>query len=151
MDGDRDRHDPGAALRRQRSDFEARVKRVAGIDRLQEFRRLLDKGDQRRADDMGKSARSGGGEAQHLKAVRQGARMAALAAVFDIVMDRVVVGRDGLEGREIGLGDGAARNVEPLADRQVLEIPVLRELVPPPVEIFAHSTSLRARFRSRAV
>jgi hypothetical protein len=64
---------------------------------------------------MREGAGASGGEAQHLKAVRQRAGMAALAAIFDVVMDRVVVGRDGLEGRKISLGDGAARDIEALA------------------------------------
>src|SRR5439155_22813514 len=109
----------------------------AGIDRLQEFRRLLDEGDERLADHMRENAGAGGGEAQHLKPVRQRAGMAALAAIFDIVMDRVVVGRDGLERGEIGLRDGAARNVEALADDEILEKPAFRKPVLPPVETLA--------------
>src|SRR6266480_5877736 len=133
----RDRHDPGRALRLQRCDGEARIERVAWIDRLQKFRGLLDESDQRLADHMREGAGASGGEAQHLKAVRQRAGMAALAAIFDVVMDRVVVGRDGLEGRKISLGDGAARDIEALADRKIFEKPAFRKAVPPPVETFA--------------
>jgi len=86
---------------------------------------------------MGEGAGAGGGEAQHLKPVRERAGMAAFAAIFDIVMDWVVVGRNRLEGGEIGLGDGAAGNVEALADRQILEKPALRKPVLPPVESLA--------------
>src|SRR5205814_5256462 len=133
----RDRHDPGRALRLQRCDGEARIERVAWIDRLQEFRGLLDERDQRLADHMREGAGASGGEAQHLKAVRQRAGMAALAAIFEVVMDRVVIGRDGLEGRKISLGDSAARDVEALADRKVLEKPAVWKAVAPPVERFA--------------
>src|SRR5262249_54551839 len=76
----------GRALRRQRGDLEHRVERVAGMDRPQEFRGLLDKGDQRVADGVGKAARARRGETQDLKAVRQRPLMAALTAVLDIVM-----------------------------------------------------------------
>src|SRR5438128_12202718 len=86
---------------------------------------------------MGEGAGPGGGEAQYLKPVRQRARVAALAAIFDIVMDRVVIGRNGLERSEIGLRDGAARNVEPLADREVLEKPAFGKTVLPPIETLA--------------
>ena len=98
---------------------------------------MLDERDQRLADHMREGAGASGGEAQHLKAVRQRAGMAALAAIFDVVMDRVVVGRDGLEGGKISFGDGAARDVEALADRKILEKPAVRKAVPPPVECFA--------------
>jgi hypothetical protein len=55
--------------------------------------------------------------------MRQRAGMAPLAAIFDIVMDRVIIGRDGLERGEIGLRDRAARNMEALADDEILEKP----------------------------
>src|SRR4051794_5202328 len=87
---------------------------------------------------MGKGAGTGRRETEYLKPVCQRAGMAALTAIFDIVVDRVVVGRDGLERGEIGIGDGAARDVENFADREVLEIPALRKTVPPPVEGVAH-------------
>jgi hypothetical protein len=41
---------------------------------------------------MGKSPGPGGGEAQHLEAVRQRTGMSALAAIFNIVVDRMIVG-----------------------------------------------------------
>src|SRR2546423_15710541 len=85
---------------------------------------------------MREGAGASGGEAQHLKAVRQRAGMAALAAIFDVVMDRVVVGRDGLEGREISLGDGAARDIEAPPNPKILEKPAVRKAVPPPAESF---------------
>ena len=77
-------------------------------------------------------------EAQHLKAMRKWAGITALAAIFDVVMDRVVIARDGPERREIGLGHGAARDVEPLADYEILEIPAPRKPVLPPIECFGH-------------
>src|SRR6266550_103674 len=64
--------------------------------------------------------------------------MAAFATIFDIVMDRVIVGRDRLERREIGLGDSAARDVKPLSEREVLEIPALRKAVLPPIKFLGH-------------
>src|ERR1044071_5436253 len=88
---------------------------------------------------MRKGARPGGGEAEHLKPVRQRSRMAALAAIFDIVMDRVIVTGDGLKRREIGIGHRTARDVEALADCEILEIPALRKPVLPTVECFRHS------------
>src|SRR4051812_18626646 len=86
---------------------------------------------------MREGAGASGGEAQHLKAVRQRAGMAALAAIFDVVMDRVGVGRDGLEGRKISLGDGAARDIEALADPKFYKNPPSRKALPPRVETFA--------------
>src|SRR5437763_17085138 len=92
---------------------------------------------------MREGAGAGRGEAKHLKAVCERARMAALAAIFDIVMDRVVVGRDRLERGEIGIGDGSARDVKALAERQILEISALRKPMLAMVEAGAHAFSGR--------
>ena len=40
---------------------------------------------------MGKRAGAGRGEAQNLKAMRQRSRMPSIAAVLDVVMDRMVI------------------------------------------------------------
>jgi len=44
--------------------------------------------------------------------VRERTLVAALAAILDIVVDWVVVGGERLEGGEVRLGHGAARDVE---------------------------------------
>jgi len=69
-----------------------------------------------------------------LKGVRQQTRVAALAAIFDVVVDRVIVAREGLEGGEMRVGYRPARNIEPLADCQILEIAAFREAMPPRIE-----------------
>jgi len=74
----------------------------------------------------------------HLQAVGEQLRMAALAAILDVVVDRMVVAGDGLEGGEIRLGQGAAGDVESLAHRQILEIARRGEAVPAAVEAIAH-------------
>src|SRR5947209_6074229 len=92
---------------------------------------------------MGEGAGPGRGKAQHLKAVRERTGMAALAAIFDVVMDRMIVARDRLEGGEIRVGDGTARDIEALADREVLEVAGLRKPVLPVIEGFGHDASGR--------
>src|SRR5437667_12378966 len=94
---------------------------------------------------MGKGARTRRGVTQDLEAMGQRPLVAALAAIFDIVVDRMVVGRDRLKGGEMGLGHGAARDVEALADHQILEIAGLPKAVPAAVEAFGHSPSGRSR------
>ena len=88
-------HDAGRALRRQRRNFDDRVERVSRVDRLQELRRLLGERDQRVADGKRKIAGPRGGETQDLKAMREQPRVAALAAIFAVVMDRVIVAPKG--------------------------------------------------------
>ena len=83
--------------------------------------RLLDKGDQRVADLMGEGAGASRGKCQDLKAMGKWAFVAAFVAILDIIMDRMIVGGDRLERGEVRLGDGAARDIKPLANREILE------------------------------
>src|SRR5437762_12977001 len=86
---------------------------------------------------MREGAGAGRGEAQHLKSVRQRTGMTPLAAIFNVVMDRVVIGLYRLQRGEIGLGHGSARNIEALANREILYILALWETVLTPVETLA--------------
>jgi len=67
--------------------------------------------------------------------------MAALPAIFDIVMDRMIVDREGLKGGKMRLCHRAARDMEAFADFEILEIAAFRKAVPAPVEIFGHHVS----------
>ena len=99
---------------------------------------------------MGKGAGAGGGEAENLKAMCKRRRMAALAAIFDIVMDRVIIRRDRLKRGEMRLGHSAARDCETLADREVLEPAIVGEPVPTTIEPLAHGASGRRSTPSAA-
>src|SRR5579859_5426963 len=66
--------------------------------------------------------------------------MAALAAIFDVVMDWMIVARDGLKRGEIGVGNRSARDIETVADLQVLEELALREAMLFAVEWLAHGS-----------
>src|ERR1700730_15926608 len=138
----------GRALRRQRRYLEHRIERVAGMNRPQKFRGLLDKGDQGVANGVGKGAGPRRGEREDLKAVRQWALQAALTAILEIVMDRVIVRGKRLESGEMSLGHRPARDVKPLSDRQILEIAGLAKAVPAAVEAFGHYRPDRPSQRS---
>src|SRR6266850_465635 len=134
VDGGGEGDHTGRALRRHRRSLEHRVEGVSGMNRLQEFRGLLDKGDQRVADSVGKGAGPRCGESEDLEAVRQRPLVPAPAAVLDIVMDRVIIGRDRLEGGEMGFGHRPARDIKPLPDGQILEITGGSKAVPATLE-----------------
>src|SRR6516165_7808720 len=91
---------------------------------------------------MGKGARTRRGETQDLEAVGERTFVAALAAIFEVVMDRMIVGGDRLEGGEVRLGHGAARDRETLADREILEIARLSHAVQGRVKALGHCASV---------
>ena len=70
---------------------------------------------------MRKGAGACGGEAQDLQAVRERTRMAECFAIFDIVMDWVIVEADGLECGEVAIAQGARRQRVAVPHMQVVE------------------------------
>jgi hypothetical protein len=52
-------------------------------------------------------------------------------------VNRVIVARESLEGGEVPLGHRPARDVEALADREILEEAAFRKTVLPAIEIVA--------------
>jgi hypothetical protein len=66
-------------------------------------------------------------------------------------MDRVIVAGHGLERGEIGLGNGAARDIETVAEFEILKEFALREAVFPPVEWLAHGNITASSAKSRAM
>src|SRR6185312_14777982 len=121
VDGGAHRDDAGRVLRHQFGDLQRGIERVAGIDRLQEFRAYLDEADQAFADDMWKQPRARSREAQNLEPMRQRRGVTELPAIFDVVMDRMIVEADGLERREVRIADGARGAFENLADSKLLK------------------------------
>src|SRR6202034_1830668 len=83
---------------------------------------------------MRELAGTGRGEAQHLQPMGEQAFVAAGVAELDIVMDRVIVPRQQLEGCEMRLGDGAAGQWETLAHGEILEPARRRQTVPRRIE-----------------
>src|SRR6201987_1369092 len=71
----------------------------------------------------GGKGRAGRRESQHLQAVNDRRGMAVTAGVFDVVVDRMVVGGDRLERRGVGVGKGPAGRPEDVPDLEILERP----------------------------
>ena len=76
-----------------------------------------------------------------LEAMGERSLVAALAAIFEVVMDRVVIARDSLKCGEMRFGHRAARDIKLLANREILEIAGLPKTVPVSVEAQAHNPS----------
>jgi hypothetical protein len=116
-------HDPGRALGYQRGDDELGIERVADMDRREEPAGKLGERDQALGDRMREAAGPGRGERQHLQPVRQQVGMAVGAAIFDVVMDRMIVAGEELERGEMRRRNRAAGIAENFADPEVRECP----------------------------
>ena len=95
------RDDAGGALLFQFDDLERRIERVALDYAGEKTRGLFEEGDEGIRDLVRKLPGACGREADDLKPVREQSGIATPAAIFDIVMDRMIVAGDELEGCEI--------------------------------------------------
>ena len=116
VDGDRGDHDAVVALRLQAGDRERRVQGVPGVHLDQEGAGLLKEADEHLADEVREQGGSRCGESQHLEAMHNRRNMTVLARPLGVVVHRVIVHRDRLESRGMGIGQGAtgARNTSPM-------------------------------------
>src|SRR4029079_16997622 len=128
VDGRRHHHNAGRALRGQRRDDEDRIERVADMDAFEKLRRLFDEADQTIADQVRKRSRARGRETEYLKAMRQHPAQAARLAIFDVVVDRVIIRGEHLESGEMRLRHGAARAAKNLADLQIAKTAPLGDI-----------------------
>src|SRR5271166_1774309 len=87
---------------------------------------------------MREGAGPGRGKAENLQTMRERRRQPARAAIFDVVMDRVIIGGKGLKRRKMGLGHGAARDRKALADPQILEPTLVSHSVTAGIKSLGH-------------
>ena len=130
------------ALGLQLAHRQARIERVAGVDRLEEARGLLDEAEERVLDQEWKLPGAGRGLDQHLVTMRQKIAMPVAAAELAVVVDRMVVAGGRLEGQELRLRHRARRDVEGLADGEVLEVARGAETVAGRIEGLGHGRIL---------
>src|SRR5436309_8375785 len=85
-------------------------------------RGLLDERDDRLFDERGERGGADGGEGREQEAVRETLAVARLLPVLVVIVDRMVVAGHAREEREVGVGQGPRRALEPVPDLEVLEI-----------------------------
>jgi hypothetical protein len=86
-------HDAGRALGLERRDAKLGIERVADVDGFEESAGNLGECDQAIAGRVREAAGAGCRERQHLKTVGQHVPMTVPPAIFQVVMDRMVVAR----------------------------------------------------------
>src|SRR4051812_46003997 len=109
MDGRGHHHNAGRALRDERRDGVRGIERVAWVHAFEETTRLLDEADLLVADHVRKRAGADRREGEYLKAMRQQSAQAMRLAERDVVVDRVIVAGQHLEGGKMRFGDRPAR------------------------------------------
>src|SRR5262249_53550043 len=108
-------------------------------DRLEKSAGGLGECDQAITDRVRKAAGARRRERQHLQAMRQHVAVTVRAAIFDVVMDRMVVAGEQLKRREMRRRHGAARIAKDFPDPQVFETAGLRRREPREIECIVHA------------
>src|ERR1051325_3203309 len=105
----------------ERGGLESRIERISHKNGFEKPRVHFNEADQLVADHVRKESRAGRGECQNLKPVCERRRMAERPAVFDIVVDRMIVQTHGLEGGEVRLADRSRWRSKHLANAKFIE------------------------------
>src|SRR5205085_9598682 len=92
-------------------------------------RRLLHERDDRFFDQWREGRGADGGQRREQQSVGQTSSEARLLAVFLVVVDRMVVAGHAGEKEKVRVGQRPRRALEPIADREVFEVPLLHQSV----------------------
>jgi hypothetical protein len=104
------------SLRRERNNLESRIERVSGMYFLEKFAGRLGKRDEHVSDVLRKERCPGSREREHLQAMHYWSRVPVTPRILHVVVNRMIVSRNGLEGRGVRIGECAARCAEDLAN-----------------------------------
>src|ERR1700722_13105347 len=78
--------------------LESRIERVSGMDFLEKLARRLSKRDEHGSDVLGKERCPGSCEREHLQAMHHRSCVSMTPRILHIVVNRMIVSRNGLEG-----------------------------------------------------
>ena len=106
------------SLRRERNNLESRIERVSGMYFLQKLAGRLKERDEHVSDVLRKERCPGSSEREYLQAMHYRCCVSVTPRILDVVVNRMIVCRNGLEGRSVRIGECAAWCAEDLANAQ---------------------------------
>jgi hypothetical protein len=109
------------SLRGESNNLEGRIERVSGMYFLEKPAGRLDKRDEHVSDVLRKKRCPGSRERQYLQAMHNRGRVAVTPRILHVVVNRMIVSQNGLEGRGVRLGECAAWSAEDFANSQVFK------------------------------
>src|SRR6202035_5841033 len=121
MDCGLSRYLAAISLRRESNNFESRIERISGMYFLEKLAGRLGKRDEHVSDVLRKERCPGSREREDLQAMHYRGRMSVTPRILHVVMDRMIVSRNALEGRGVRIGECAAWCAEDFANAQVFK------------------------------
>ena len=104
------------SLRDESTHLESRIERISGMYFLEKLAGRLGKRDEHVSDVLRKERCSGSCEREYLQAMHYRPCVSMTSRILHVVVNRMIVGRNGLEGRGMRIGECAAWCAEDFTD-----------------------------------
>src|SRR5260370_17287801 len=119
------------------NNFESRIKRISGMYFLEKLAGRLSKRDEHASDVLRKERGPGSREREYLQTMHYRGCVSVTPRILHVVVNRMIVSRNGLEGRGVRIGECAARCAEAFANphsvtRPPRHNPQTSRIKPPP-------------------
>src|SRR5713101_6378655 len=111
------------SLRVDINNLESRIERVSGMYFLEKLAGRLGKRDEHISDVLRKERCPGSREREYLQAMHYRSCVSMTLRILHVVVNRMIVSRNGLEGRGVRIGECAAWCAEDFANAQVIKRP----------------------------
>ena len=121
MDRGPSRYLAAISLRGESNNLKGGIERVSGMYFLEKLAGRLGKRDEHVSDVLRKERCPGSREREYLQAVHYRGCVSVTPRVFHVVVNRMIVSRNGLEGRSVRIGECAAWCAEDFANAQVFK------------------------------
>ena len=105
------------------NNLESRIERVSGMYFLEKLARRLSKRDEHVSDVLRKEGCPGSREREYLQAMHHRGGVSVTPRILHVVVNRMIVGRNGLEGRGVCIGKCATWCAEDFANAKVFKRP----------------------------
>src|SRR5277367_233113 len=115
------RHLAVISLRGESNNLQSRIKRVSGMYFLEKLAGHFGKRYEHVSDVLGKERCPGSREREYLQAMHYGGRVSVTPRILHVVVNRMIVSRNSLEGRGVRIGECAAWCAEDFANAQVIK------------------------------
>src|SRR5277367_1306794 len=109
------------SLRRESNNLESRIKRVSGMYFLEKLAGRLGKRDEHVSDVLRKERCPGSREREYLQAMHYRGSVSVTPRILHVVMNRMIVCRNRLEGRGVRIGECTAWCAEDFANAQIFK------------------------------
>jgi hypothetical protein len=109
------------SLRGESNNLESRIERVSGMYFLEKLAGRLGKRDEHVSDVLRKERCPGSREREYLQAMHYRGCVSVTPRILHVVVNRMIVSRNGLEGRGVRIGECAAWCAEDFANAQVFK------------------------------